>query len=859
MGKSARIISRLMMVTIVLWGLLGQPRETTSAAGTMITMPGTFVALTCQDTPLSIRVENVADLTAYHLEIDFTPGDVVVTMVENGGFLAPGIYEPTNGYDNTAGTVVFGMARRDYTTQPVSGSGVLINIWVKAVVGHEGGAVNFTVRPYTGGPNDTGGTGSALVGWPDAMPIPYTITNGTVYTQSCPSTDIQLSNTLIDENLPVGTAVGTLTTSDLDENAVFTYSFADDATYPDNAIFTIDGDILRTAAVFDYETLSSYHINIRSESADNSKIKDFNITVTDVNDPPVLGAIGPQSVNEHALLTFTATATDEDTLPAPDTKTFSLAAIPPGAVPAGAGIGGSSGNFSWTPAEDQGPGSYTFNVCVSDGAASDCEPITVTVYEVNAAPSGTDKTVTILEDGSYVFGTSDFGFSDASDIPANTLSGVFISTLPSDGSLKLNGTVMTSAGTLVSEADIGGGKLTYEPAANANHTPYASFTFQVKDDGGTNLGGVDTDPTAKTFTINVTSVNDAPAGMDKTITLVEDDPGYPLQVTDFGFTDPNDDPGNAFAAVKITTLPAAGSLKFNDVVITAGTEIQVGDLANLKFIPDANGNGNPYATFTFQVRDDGGIVNEGANLDPTPNTITFVVTAVNDAPVGEPDTYIVNNTMDIDTDDNPYNGKEAARLIVPAPGVMSNDYDVDGDTLTVIEKSYIGPGKLELNPDGSFTYQSQTGVTNYLDSFVYTLSDGHGGTTDVTVNLTIDRLGPPVTLEWLSPDVVDAQNITWYDDPLLLKVSTTALTDVVRVQFRWWDTRILGSEHWVIVYDQPPVPGQLEYSYTLDMTTLPYLSDVQVYAYFLDASGSATRTRFVINHKARVFLPLIKR
>src|SRR5574340_971709 len=116
MRKSARIISRLMLLIVVLWGLLGQPREKTSAAGTAITMPGYYVALTCQDTPLSIRVENVADLTAYHLEIDFTPGDVVVTMVENGGFLAPGIYEPTKGYDNTSGTVVFGMALRDYTT-----------------------------------------------------------------------------------------------------------------------------------------------------------------------------------------------------------------------------------------------------------------------------------------------------------------------------------------------------------------------------------------------------------------------------------------------------------------------------------------------------------------------------------------------------------------------------------------------------------------------------------------------------------------------------------------------------------------------------------------------------------------------
>ena len=47
---------------------------------------------------------------------------------------------------------------------------------------------------------------------------------------------------------------------------------------------------------------------------------------------------------------------------------------------------------------------------------------------------------------------------------------------------------------------------------------------------------------------------------------------------------------------------------------------------NLKFVPDANENGAPYATFTFQVRDDGGTANSGVDLDPTPNTMTVNVT-----------------------------------------------------------------------------------------------------------------------------------------------------------------------------------------------------------------------------------------
>jgi uncharacterized repeat protein (TIGR01451 family) len=54
-------------------------------------------------------------------------------------------------------------------------------------------------------------------------------------------------------------------------------------------------------------------------------------------------------------------------------------------VPTGASIT-SDGVFTWTPTEAQGPGSYTFDVEVSDGEFIDNETITVTVSEVNSGP-----------------------------------------------------------------------------------------------------------------------------------------------------------------------------------------------------------------------------------------------------------------------------------------------------------------------------------------------------------------------------------------------------------------------------------------------------------------------------------------
>jgi hypothetical protein len=146
--------------------------------------------------------------------------------------------------------------------------------------------------------------------------------------------------------------------------------------------------------------------------------------------------------------------------------------------------------------------------------------LTVNVTAVNDAPQGADNTVTTLEDTAYTFSAADFGFSDANDSPANNLLAVKLTTLPSAGALTHNG-LAVSLGQSVAVADINAGRLVFTPAANANGGGYASFTFQVQDDGGT-ANGVDLDPTPNTLTVNVTAVNDAPQGADNTVTTLED-------------------------------------------------------------------------------------------------------------------------------------------------------------------------------------------------------------------------------------------------------------------------------------------------------------------------------------------------
>ena len=148
----------------------------------------------------------------------------------------------------------------------------------------------------------------------------------------------------------------------------------------------------------------------------------------------------------------------------------------------------------------------------------------INLTPVNDAPNSVNSSVSLAEDASYSFAVPDFGYSDAGDGGINVLSAVRLSTLPALGSLKLNG-ASVSTGQTVSVADIAAGLLTYTPPANANGAAYASFGFQVQDNGGTANGGVALDPTPATMTINVVPFNDAPvlSNAVKSATTISED------------------------------------------------------------------------------------------------------------------------------------------------------------------------------------------------------------------------------------------------------------------------------------------------------------------------------------------------
>ena len=106
------------------------------------------------------------------------------------------------------------------------------------------------------------------------------------------------------------------------------------------------------------------------------------ISVSGVNDAPVLAVITNKTVAKGKLLTFTATATDAD---AGQTRTFSLLTPPSGAT-----IGATTGAFSWTPAAT---GTYTLTVKVTDNGVpvlSSQKSFTVTVTSTTARVASAD-------------------------------------------------------------------------------------------------------------------------------------------------------------------------------------------------------------------------------------------------------------------------------------------------------------------------------------------------------------------------------------------------------------------------------------------------------------------------------------
>ncbi|MGW8123546.1 Ig-like domain-containing protein [Roseivirga echinicomitans] len=96
-------------------------------------------------------------------------------------------------------------------------------------------------------------------------------------------TDISLSGATISENNSIGQLVGNLSTTDADATDTHTYSMVSGTGATDNASFTIAGNKLQAAEVFDFETKSSYSVRIKTDDGRGGTFeKQFTVSVANV-------------------------------------------------------------------------------------------------------------------------------------------------------------------------------------------------------------------------------------------------------------------------------------------------------------------------------------------------------------------------------------------------------------------------------------------------------------------------------------------------------------------------------------------------------------------------------------------------
>ncbi|MBV0881847.1 VCBS domain-containing protein [Noviherbaspirillum sp. L7-7A] len=399
------------------------------------------------------------------------------------------------------------------------------------------------------------------------------------------------------------------------------------------------------------------------------------------------------------------------------------------------GVGDSAYLLAVTPSKFAGSTSYGTSSDPVDTALNSFIP-------PNSAPVAANDSASVLEDGSV----SGNLLTNDSDANGDTLRVAQFSVSNQTYTLALGGSSTVTLASIGSLTVASNGSYSFTPVANyAGAVPLVTYTV--------------TDGTASaraSLSVGIVGVNYAPDGTDGTISTREDT-AYVFSAADFGFTDRNDTPANALEAVKISSLPTQGTLLFNDVAITAlqvsnGYFVAVADIGKLSFRPLANQAAS--ASFTFQVRDNGGIANGSSNLDPVANTITFAIANVNEAPVAVSDTATAreaggsaNGTAGVD----------------PTGNVLTNDTDPDtGDSKSVVSASSAATpltsvatntvlaghyGTLTISSTGAYSYavnNSNAAVQalrlssdTLTDTFTYVMKDTAGLTSSSTLAVTI--------------------------------------------------------------------------------------------------------------------------
>lgn len=262
--------------------------------------------------------------------------------------------------------------------------------------------------------------------------------------------------------------------------------------------------------------------------------------------------------------------------------------------------------------------------------------------------------------------------------------------------------------TAVLDTGAGNGTLTLNADGSFVYTPTAavpdSFTYHAND-------GTD-DSNIVTVTISVTNPipNTAPVAVDDAY-VADEDTTLNVTASNVLGNDTDADAGDTLTAVLDVDV-INGALTLN----TDGT---------FDYLPDANFNGSD--SFTYHA-------NDGA-ADSNIATVNITVTPVNDAPAAVDDAYAIDSGADL--------------IVAAVDGVLANDSDIDGDSMTAVLVTGPADEDFVFNADGSFTYVSADGAARLSDSFSYQACDATACSDTATVNITINQIvtnTPPVAV-----------------------------------------------------------------------------------------------------------------
>jgi|GEM_PF-4339375 len=234
----------------------------------------------------------------------------------------------------------------------------------------------------------------------------------------------------------------------------------------------------------------------------------------------------------------------------------------------------------------------------------------------------------------------------------------------------------------------------YNGNAEFNVTDVTKLTFNWTIDSG----GEDTLNFESITIANAQgSSNSAPVAVADTYSVNEDQTLN--ETTGVLANDTDADPSDTLSAVLVSDV-SDGTLSLQP----NGT---------FTYTPDANFSGTD--SFTYKAND--------GSADSNTVTVTITVNAVNDAPVAVADTYNVNEDQTLNE----------------TTGVLDNDTDAEGDTLTAVLVSDVSDGTLSLQPNGTFTYTPDANFSG-TDSFTYKANDGTADSNTVTATITVNAV-----------------------------------------------------------------------------------------------------------------------